>query len=71
MGWWRRGDRRRGRRSDKERAKEKSAANAAAKCATILAAERLTSAQKPEQFLVTGPRAEAAMPAMKDAHRPH
>jgi L-asparaginase II len=41
-----------------------------AKCATIAAAERLTSAPKPEPFMVTGPRAQAATPAMKDAPRP-
>ena len=40
------------------------------KCATIAAAERLTSAPKPEQFRATGPRAEAATLAMKDAPRP-
>jgi hypothetical protein len=43
---------------------------AMAKCATIAAAERLTSAPKPEPFMVTGPRAQAATPAMKDAPRP-
>lgn len=41
------------------------------KCATISAAERLTWAQDPEKFMVTGSMAKAAKRVNKDGHRPH